>query len=1110
MSDGETGVFFSDEPIESVDQDKFGHQEYVDTLEQILREARPKWNIGVFGEWGSGKSSIINLLFNRLEDHSDFDDTICVNFDAWSHAEGSIRTDLLLGINSKLGEKAGLTNGEGEYGVLDEDYITRELYDIIGKKDSEDVSLKEYVVRFFSQSVFVTVVTGLTALIILIIMVANILSALGFWGPNPNLLGSINSILQAAIFPLFLGLFIFMAKQVEETTTELQQQRPRKEWSGAYEHLFQEMIDKLVHETNNERVVISIDNLDRCESETAYNVLISLKTFMEDERCIYIVPCDDDALISHVKSIDEGEYLEDEENDREFIRKLFQAHVRVTPFTDEDILEYSKELNQELEESYDDEVISVVSKAYSRNPRRIKQALNRLTTLRMLAEEMEQTNRLRKGSITGNLPFLAKISILQEDYPDFYNALQNKPHLLNGFNNYHLGRISDEEYKEELSDFFDTDVGTQDPSGGLEAFLWSTRYVTDSNPRQFIHLNEPSYILDLEDEKRLVEDIRAGDLKKVRDKLNTIDDREYVPYLNAIQDSLESSAHIKPELFGIIDGLMEVFDAFDEKSQSQLAEYVSDYLVQRREEFLGNLNPETAFPMIIKMQHNDSTTLFDEYAGLVSNGQILRGNILQEFVNYSRKIPETAVDTLSESLTELGRSDAADEFKTALDSIHESTSARQNLVTPELLREAVRLVELDSGQGYIDNEYYEKFDEESDPDVRGYYVSEMIDLQDTVSSDNQGQAYRYLSERLLAIENDISSEAANELYDNYKSLVESPDSNERELVKALFYYYNELESGDKEDFRKKCMNQLKSYNGTTQKYLEWAREYDVQLLSSEEDVRKALRIFPDNSSNPQFLTDTVLPLIPEEFDDEVTSKKIFDLLDLDDSDAELGAYMFSAYPERFDDSSQEIAAKCLDKSESVDMNNKEEYLEAVLNVFAELDNSDQERFLSQLTGLARGNDKNKASFKRLYHEVEDELNQEHRRKIARDLFDAIKNEASGQSQRQMSDKLISVVDDLVDDLPDNEHQEFIERMSSRLTDENLDRGRKEMILKYLTEIDTLGGQGELVLDRLEAMLKQNSAKNLHRSVEGRLNKLKQKNGIDEEKVDEIREEHLET
>ncbi|WP_266080709.1 hypothetical protein [Haladaptatus caseinilyticus] len=40
MFDEEGDVFLSDEPIESVDQDKFQHREYVDALEQILEMRR--------------------------------------------------------------------------------------------------------------------------------------------------------------------------------------------------------------------------------------------------------------------------------------------------------------------------------------------------------------------------------------------------------------------------------------------------------------------------------------------------------------------------------------------------------------------------------------------------------------------------------------------------------------------------------------------------------------------------------------------------------------------------------------------------------------------------------------------------------------------------------------------------------------------------------------------------------------------------------------------------------------------------------------------------------------------------------------------------------------
>lgn len=40
-------------------------------------------SIGVFGSWGTGKSTILNLIQNNLEHIENHDDYVIIRFDAW-------------------------------------------------------------------------------------------------------------------------------------------------------------------------------------------------------------------------------------------------------------------------------------------------------------------------------------------------------------------------------------------------------------------------------------------------------------------------------------------------------------------------------------------------------------------------------------------------------------------------------------------------------------------------------------------------------------------------------------------------------------------------------------------------------------------------------------------------------------------------------------------------------------------------------------------------------------------------------------------------------------------------------------------------------------------
>lgn len=88
----------SDKAIESSEQDLLGRV----TFSKQLGEAIYKYDgkdglvLGVFGKWGTGKTSILNMVVNEINYLSDNDDDspIIVNFSPWNYSD----KDNLIGI----------------------------------------------------------------------------------------------------------------------------------------------------------------------------------------------------------------------------------------------------------------------------------------------------------------------------------------------------------------------------------------------------------------------------------------------------------------------------------------------------------------------------------------------------------------------------------------------------------------------------------------------------------------------------------------------------------------------------------------------------------------------------------------------------------------------------------------------------------------------------------------------------------------------------------------------------------------------------------------------------------------------------------------------------
>jgi len=111
----------TDQPIEKEDQDKFSHKVYAQTLLAIIKNliGRPDCvNIGLFGKWGAGKTSIINLFKNALEqDHQLRGKVKVVIYNVWKHSKDSLRRQFLvfldgdegLATRTKIKDKIGTT-----------------------------------------------------------------------------------------------------------------------------------------------------------------------------------------------------------------------------------------------------------------------------------------------------------------------------------------------------------------------------------------------------------------------------------------------------------------------------------------------------------------------------------------------------------------------------------------------------------------------------------------------------------------------------------------------------------------------------------------------------------------------------------------------------------------------------------------------------------------------------------------------------------------------------------------------------------------------------------------------------------------------------------------
>ncbi len=296
---------------------------YADNLKNVIlnipKDTESSFAIGLFGEWGSGKSSIINTVKDELEQDLKIKIKFII-YDAWKYANDSFRRTLLLKLQEDL--------------KFDKTTLLNSFY----LNESEDVDIKK---KFnFGYSILV----GMFFIVALIIIFATDIST-DFKITIPilfSLVGFIAAFFKKAFDEFKVNIqkpHLFAPEQFEECFKEMTQKALKK-----YSKL--EKLQKWVigdnHLKDIELLIIVIDNIDRCHKELAYDLLTNIKNFLgKDKNIVFIIPVDDEALKKHIESTNNGSSTQEAS---EFLRKFFNVVIRLKPLKRYDIRHFQPDL----------------------------------------------------------------------------------------------------------------------------------------------------------------------------------------------------------------------------------------------------------------------------------------------------------------------------------------------------------------------------------------------------------------------------------------------------------------------------------------------------------------------------------------------------------------------------------------------------------------------------------------------------------------------------------------------------------------------------------------------------------------------------------------------
>ena len=123
-----------DAPLENPDHDLLGVVPYAQKLAEFISTVTPPFTIGIYGEWGSGKTSFVNFVHHFLSTSSKLPEVVFVRFSAWPHKTAdTLWRALLLCVAKELFKALGqdqnaATQAENQHGETKErDGLRRRL-----------------------------------------------------------------------------------------------------------------------------------------------------------------------------------------------------------------------------------------------------------------------------------------------------------------------------------------------------------------------------------------------------------------------------------------------------------------------------------------------------------------------------------------------------------------------------------------------------------------------------------------------------------------------------------------------------------------------------------------------------------------------------------------------------------------------------------------------------------------------------------------------------------------------------------------------------------------------------------------------------------------------
>lgn len=512
-TENEVQDLYKEEPIRTEEEDRFGRSIYAKVIAETIVNSGGAFNFGISGEWGSGKSSVLNLVEPLLKKKN----FLVVRFNPWKVATDviSIRRrfliDLVAGLKAQ-GIKVELPENLRKSITRISDVEWREKFKIIGWT----------VFHFF---------LWFGAIGLIPLLGFYILDQIFAWVglTVPSLSNFYYNILFLPAFGALIPTFRYYLARIR-----IERVDPEIEVAEQFEREFERIIKKTKRQRRGIlNLVIFVDDLDRARPKDVMTIFSSIMTFFERKGITFLISADQ----KMVENIIEEE-LGEKSNPREFVKKLFQVNWIIPPipihlqegFVRSNFPKFVATEKEIADRLAPDWIVNMVINEFGGNPRKVRYFMRELEfqirAVKAMIEDIEKrasTGEINKAelenlkNIRKHPELLAKILIIRSSdrYANQWDTIVKEPQKI---------------LQEERGD-----SNVPEP---LKAFLNSRPFFNDydQNPQYYVYFSGITGFEErlLADPSHFAEFAKRGDMEKVKSIMQGTLDIHRVDLLNSI------------------------------------------------------------------------------------------------------------------------------------------------------------------------------------------------------------------------------------------------------------------------------------------------------------------------------------------------------------------------------------------------------------------------------------------------------------------------------------------------------------------------------------------------------------------------------------------------